>query len=380
MRERAAGRWQLRVFLGRDPVTGKDRYRTEAFAGTKRQAQSALARLVAEVDTGAVTPASKTVDTLLDEWLDHIEHLGRSPSTLFGYRRLVAQLPEGFKSLPLKKVTPKVIDDLYRFLAQTPGRKPATVLRFHTVLRAAFAQAVRWGWVDRNPVDRATPPRVHRDEVDPPTVEDVLRVLERALNSRNPENALVFRLLAATGCRRGEVCALQWQDVYVDTEPVRMVIRRAVVEVQKQLILQGTKTHAIRKVGLDEDTSQLLREHRERVLERGNAAGVPVRPTDFVFERVPGGGEPLPPSRISQAWQRLCKELGVNARLHDLRHLQASLLLDAGEAITTVAARLGHRDTATTLKVYGHLMPGADARAAGIVGSALSRNKPPADA
>jgi len=76
---------------------------------------------------------------------------------------------------------------------------------------------------------------------------------------------------------------------------------------------------------------------------------------------------------LSQAWQRLCNELGVKARLHDLRHLQASLLLDAGEAITTVAARLGHRDTATTLKVYGHLMPGADARAAGIVGSALSR-------
>ena len=48
-------------------------------------------------------------------WLDHIEHLGRSPTTLYGYRRLVAQMPEGFKALPLKKVTPKVVDDLYRW-------------------------------------------------------------------------------------------------------------------------------------------------------------------------------------------------------------------------------------------------------------------------
>jgi len=48
---------------------------------------------------------------------------------------------------------------------------------------------------------------------------------------------------------------------------------------------------------------------------------------------------------------------------------------DAGEAVTVVAARLGHRDTSTTLKVYGHLMPGADTRAAGIVGSALSVSK-----
>ena len=48
-------------------------------------------------------------------------------------------------------------------------------------------------------------------------------------------------------------------------------------------------------------------------------------------------------------------------------------MLDGGEAVTTVAARLGHRDTSTTLKVYGHLMPGADTRAASIVGAAFRR-------
>ena len=129
IRQRSRGRWQFRVYEGCDPITGKDLYRTESFEGTKRQAQSALARLVAEVDAGVVTPATKTVARLLEEWLDHIEHLGRSPSTLFGYRRLVLQLPDGFKSLPLKKVKPKVIDDLYRFLAEPVRRKPATVLR-----------------------------------------------------------------------------------------------------------------------------------------------------------------------------------------------------------------------------------------------------------
>jgi hypothetical protein len=41
--------------------------------------------------------------------------------------------------------------------------------------------------------------------------------------------------------------------------------------------------------------------------------------------------------------------------------------------VTVVAARLDHRDTSTTLKVYGHLMPGADTRAASVVGSAFRR-------
>ena len=47
----------------------------------------------------------------------------------------------------------------------------------------------------------------------------MVRVLDRTLNSRNPENALVFRLLAATGCRRGEVCAIQWQDIDLNADP-----------------------------------------------------------------------------------------------------------------------------------------------------------------
>ena len=371
MRERSPGYWQLRVFEGTDPLTGRKRYRTRAFRGTKRQAQNQLAALVAEVNAGTVSPANMTVDALLEAWLTHIEHIGRSPTTLFSYRSIVRQLPDGFRALLLGKVTPKVLDDLYRYLAKETKRKPATVLRFHTLLRAAFAQAVRWGWVDRNPVERATPPSVRRDEVRPPAIDDVVKVLDAAARSRNPENALVFRLLAALGCRRGEVCGLQWGDVELDAEPPRATIRRAVVEVGGDLMVQGTKTHAQRTVGLDDVTTQMLAAHRQAVVELAEDGGYTVQPEDFVFQRSPGSEEPLPPARISQAWQRLCKELGVKARLHDLRHLQASLPLDAGEAITTVAARLGHRDTSTTLKVYGHLMPGADTRAAGIVGEAL---------
>jgi integrase len=143
------------------------------------------------------------------------------------------------------------------------------------------------------------------------------------------------------------------------------------MDIERQLIVKGTKTHAVRTVGLDAETARLLRDHRKTVVELGLAAGAPVTPTYFVFEREPGSGDPLPPDRVSQAWRRLRDQEGVRARLHDLRHLQGSLLLDAGEAVTTVAARLGHKDTAITLKVYGHPMPGADARAAELVGEAL---------
>jgi integrase len=375
LRARGPKRWQLRVYEGRNDITGRKTYRTRTVEGTKREAQTALAAMVAEVEAGIVKPKAMTVAEMLEAWLKHIEHLGRSPSTLYGYRRLVLQLPDGFKDTPIAKVTPKLIDDLYAHLSGVGKRKAATVLRYHAVLRAAFAQAERWSWVDRNPVQRATPPRVQHHEIRPPGVEEVLAVIEAAGRSRNPENALVFRLLAATGCRRGEVCGLQWGDVDFDAEPVAVTIRRGVVDVEGELIVKDTKTHAQRRIGVDPDTATLLRAQWKGAVELGLAAGAPPKLTDFVFAREPGSDEPLPPDRITQAWRRLCQESGVNARLHDLRHLQASMLLDAGESVTVVAARLGHRDTSTTLKVYSHLMPGADARAASLVGSALSRPK-----
>ncbi len=144
-----------------------------------------------------------------------------------------------------------------------------------------------------------------------------------------------------------------------------MVIRRAVLDLQGRRTVYDTKTHALRWVRINAETARLLRAQRDSARELAEAAGVEFSTDDFVFPRSPGSGEPLPPNRIGQAWRRLCREVGVEARLHDLRHLQASLLLDAGEAITTVSARLGHRDTSTTLKIYSHLMPGADQRAAG---------------
>jgi integrase len=364
------GYWQLRVSLGRDPVTGKSLYRTKGMRGTKRDAERALAALVAEVANGRrAAPTSLTVEALLDLWLEHLEHQGRSPTTLRGYRSLRHLLPADFLRLPLRKVTPKGLDDLYRRLGQKKGRSAATVQQFHRLLRGAFNQAVRWELLDRNPAGLASPPRRIAAEVQPPTVAEVQRVLEAAAASQNPENALIFRLMAATGCRRGEVCGLRCVDVDLD-DGVAM-FRESVVQIGKKLHEKDTKAHQQRRVSLDDATLAALRQHREAMEARARSCGRSMAKDAFVFSDSLDCSTPIPPDRLSQAWRRIADGVGVASRLHDLRHLQASMLLDAGESVTTVAARLGHRDTSTTLRVYAHLMPGADRRAADIVGELL---------
>ncbi len=55
---------------------------------------------------------------------------------------------------------------------------------------------------------------------------------------------------------------------------------------------------------------------------------------------------------------------------HDLRHHYASVLLDAGKSVVTVAARLGHKDAQLVLTTYGHLMPSSEDRTRKAVDSA----------
>lgn len=371
MRERRPGYWELRVSQGRDPVTGVARYATRNVRGTKREAQKALTALAKSVDDGREAKVAATVGSLLDQWLAHIEKEGRSPTTLEGYAKLRRQLPPAFLAKRLAAITPRVLDLLFAELARKPGRGPATVHHFHRMLRAAFTHGVRWEMLDRNPATLARPPRVVTKAIEPPAIGDIRIVLDAARVSKSPENALVFRFIAATGCRRAEACGLRWNDV--DLAAGEVTLRHSVVQVKDVLTLKDTKAHQQRTVKLDRGTIDALNEHL--VERRGIAADfeVEVRPSSFVFSNAPDGREPIPPNRLTQAWVRLAEQEGVSARLHDLRHFQASLLIDAGESIATVAARLGHRDTSTTLRVYAHLMPGADGRAAGIVGDALDR-------
>ena len=67
---------------------------------------------------------------------------------------------------------------------------------------------------------------------------------------------------------------------------------------------------------------------------------------------------------VDARWSRTRKLADVpnTIRIHDLRHWQATQLLDAGVPVPTVAARLGHADGMTTMKVYAHRTKQADSR------------------
>jgi integrase len=238
----------------------------------------------------------------------------------------------------------------------------------HTVIRQALEQARRWGLIARSPAVDATPPRKVRNEVCPPTVEQVRTILDAAFDE-DPGFRTYLWVLAASGCRRGEACALRWTDV--DLDRGELAIRRAITQVGRDLVEKDTKTHQSRRMALDEATVVVLREHRLRVRQRALALGTSVAADAFVF--ADPDGRPWRPDVCTNRFSRLRDRLGLGGvRLHDLRHFMATVLGDAGVPIATISKRLGHLDVSTSLNIYTHALPATDQAAAAYLGGLLA--------
>ena len=369
IREKRPGVWEVSVEVGRDPVTGRRRQLSRTVRGGKRDAQQVLNRLLSESDAGAHAGTDASFRDVALRWL----RLGAgdlSPTTVRRYEGLLERhIYPALGDRPAHKIRATELDDLYHGLVNEVGLAPATVRQVHATIRRALSQAVKWGWIASNPAANTTPPRVKKPDIAPPSVDDVVRLIEAA-HETNPAFARFLHLAVTTGARRGELCALRWERV--DFERETLVIARSVIEVEGGLLEKDTKTHAIRRIALDSRTLDVLAQQRGAIDELAAQVEVALAPTSYVFTHDPAGAVPWTPDYVTKNFQRLRSSLGLErVRLHDLRHFAATSLLAAGVPVRTVAGRLGHANAATTLGIYAHFVEASDREAAGAIAETI---------
>jgi integrase len=374
MRERSPGSWELTVSAGVDPSTGRyARVIRTVRAATRREARAALRRLEVEVASGQVSTEDPPFAELLERWMTHLEGLGRSPATLYGYRRYIdRELTPTIGGVRLSKLSAGHLDGLYSSLRRR-GLAPATIRQIHAIVRAALHQALKWGLVPRNVASLASAPSQPQREQQPPTAEEVLALIDAA-EALEPLFGLYVRVVAATGMRRSEACGLRWSDV--DLDAGRLVVQRSHLSLPGSVGDRPTKTRSVRTVTLDPDTVTALRSawRSARHLARFAAVDEVRRQSGYVFSHDADGATAWRGDTVTARWSRARRAAGVEGvRLHDLRHWQATQLLDAGVPVPTVAARLGHADGTTTMKIYAHRTDRGDEQAAAVVAAALAR-------
>jgi integrase len=232
------------------------------------------------------------------------------------------------------------------------GLAQSTVRTIYTVLRSALDIAVRDGLLARNPAAAVRRPAVHRQDASYLSIDQAQRLLEEIRGDRLES---LFRLMLATGLRRGEALALHWSDI--DLERAVLRVRWTLTRTSKGLQLGEPKTEKSRRtVPLPRSTVEVLRAHRSRQSADQLAAAEVWQDSDLVFTTEIG--TPLEPRNVLRQFDKLARRAGLrNVHLHTLRHSTASFLLAAGTHTKVIQEHLGHSSYAITADIYSHVAP-----------------------
>ena len=211
----------------------------------------------------------------------------------------------------------------------------------HANCRSALEKAVQEGLIRVNPaVGCKLPPKKAR-EMQVLTREEIQRFLIQAKAEGYFE---LFLLELTTGLRRGELLALQWDDLNLETGELQ--INKQVYRTKEDglLISQPKTKSSIRTVSLPQPLLTILKEYKESVNSR------------WMFPSPLKEDSPLDPAYIRTRLHLIldhaqCKQI----RFHDLRHTFATMALGSGMDVKTLSSMLGHVSAATTLDIYTHI-------------------------
>ena len=175
----------------------------------------------------------------------------------------------------------------------------------------------------------------------------------------------LFLLELATGLRRGEIIALQWDDLDFQTGVLNVSKQVNVVGGELQFSTPKTKS-SIRKIVLPPALLEVLREYKKTVVSRW------MFPSPMKYDM------PISPGVAERQLSRILELAGCkHVRFHDLRHTFATLALQGGMDIKTLSAMLGHVSAATTLDIYTHITDDMQRQAAANIDRGIGKALPP---
>jgi integrase len=327
--------WELRVWLGRD-AAGRDRWRTRAFHGGKREAKKAANLFLADCQaaaqaSGGMPSKPGTFGELVERWFATMAP-DWSPGTVVEHRRIVDTKLAPLASVKLDKITTPSLDAFYGDLRATGGAKggalsKATVRRTHAVVHSALEQAVAWSLLPYNPATRALKGKksVPKPANRVPSASNIQALLTRVWEA-DPNLATLLTLDAHCGGRRSEMLALRWTDF--DRDGQTLTISRGIVRGPDGLVEKPTTKdgNGARVLPLMPETVALLVIHRKRCVERSLSVGVALASDAYIFPAAKAfdGLTPEWPSSASRRLRVACEELGVGrVTLQELRRFVA---------------------------------------------------------
>ena len=350
VRKRDDGRWEGRIVVGHK-ANGDPIFR-HVYAKTQRALTEKLHQSIECYQDVELTEDSRmTLSEWLDRWLAEYKDGTIRPGTLEGYRNYIENYikPQlGGKQVSL--ITTQDVQRMYRRL-KSGGRvredaegskrlSDSTVRHIHTMLHGAMKAAVQAHIIPKNPTENATVPKSNYKPMQVLNEQELDTFLQAVQKDDIWRDFFYTELM--TGLRRGELLALQWDDLDFGTGI--LTISKQVSLVRGKIVMSVPKTKSsIRKLVLPPAVVQVLKEYRKSVHSR------------WMFPSPVLEDMPLNPGSVYDRLQLILEHANCKqVRFHDLRHTFATLALQNGMDVKTLSAMLGHVSAATTLDIYTH--------------------------
>ena len=310
-------------------------------------------------------------DRYAEAWLNRQKPYFKA-TTLAGYKRNLEIVCPFIGGIPLAKIRPLTLEEMCEELRKRPGRngsvKECTVQKYLETVSSVLEDAKKNDIIPFNPAHRVRKRCAEKEKQHIPQKYEMQRLLKIIMDEPILYKAY-YTMAIATGLRRGELCALRWEDI---TGPFEFTIRHSRSYVAGQIVESDTKSHRERIVTIPLGLWELLMALRQQQMLH---SGVPDREQPIFTD--PDGHVPHPDT-FTRHLRKLYKKCGLSEdyHLHTLRHFYATYLLQEGTSKQVAASLLGHADTAFLERTYCHPQDVAKQQAAKLMQDLLNNQNP----
>ena len=254
------------------------------------------------------------------------------------------------------------INKAFECIGKNEPLSPETIRHYHRFISSVLGVAVKWQLILQNPCERVTLPKKKKTPPKYLDEEQAAQLLE-LIEKEDMQHKTMIKMFMYTGLRREELCGLEWKDINFETSVI--TVARASIYIPKEGIISDTTKNETsqRCIKAPAAAIQMLKDYRMWQREQIMRIGDRWQNTDRLFTT--SEGKPIHPDTITGWFHDFIKRNNLpNITIHSLRHTNATLMINSGVPITTIAARLGHANPSTTTKIYTHAIKSADAAAA----------------
>ncbi|MCY9153663.1 site-specific integrase [Bacillus haynesii] len=352
------------------PVTGKRRQISRR-GRTKKEAEQRVLDAIAamkkyKIDESVVK--KMTFEKLAAEWLHHYSLTsGNKKNTIRIRKQEIGILNEYIAKSNIAEITTREYQNILNDLIEEEYARN-TVKGVHVTARMIFNYAVTVKLLKDNPVLGAAVPKKRL------TVEEIEKnkIEEKYLEKDELEEFLIavkkfgldmdlerFYLLAFSGMRSGELCALKWSDVNFETSEIRITKTIYSEKGMKGYELTPPKTAgSIRTIEIDAQVMEMLKIFQTRQKKRKLRTRIdPEKYHDENFMFASEDGYPYLQRTLIDRMDRILKKTSIKKKAtpHIFRHTHISMLTEAGIDLSSIMERVGHDDMKTTMKIYTHV-------------------------